>query len=88
MPGMRKRRDGSDHQLPSLRDAYQPEHPQIPNLRRLRLAHHRDMGAVCCLYGDAPHLHVHLSGLIASIFINPVGIKFHLKNEYYSDKKF
>ena len=66
MPGMRKRRGGSDHQLPSLRDADQPEHPQIPHLWRVRLAHHRDVGAVRCLYGDAPHLHVYLSGLKTS----------------------
>ncbi len=66
---MRKECFGKFDQLPSLRNADQPKYSQIPHPGRVRLAHHRDVGAVRCLYGDAPHLHVYLPGLIVSSVI-------------------
>ena len=60
---MREGRDGGHHQLPSLRDADRPEYPQIPYLRRVRLADYRDVGAFYCFYGDASDLYVYLPGL-------------------------
>jgi len=61
---MRKGRCGSYNHLSSLQDAGKPEYPQISNLwRRVRLADHRDVGAVCYFYCDAPNLHVFFPGL-------------------------